>query len=306
LAEPINLEVLPRRVIDTVDRRALGAFQFMDAVTGLPIVVPARVEVRGATIGGVPVNAARHEHAIRILQNRRGVAVIFRAPFFDTYASTFDNPVAPAETAANPLRLRLAVVDAGPYYLPQEFQLDLPRAPDPDAPESVFLPQPVRLFRAPNAPVQDGWAVLRVLVTEAGTDPANALPGVLVRIFRSPRAVGDPPIGEGMTDWRGDITGEALVPIPGIQRFRPGDGENVIETDEAIVFEATRHDDFTGDPGQLPDVPALLAGTGTGLIRPPDLPPGSTLAILRPEPTNPPTPLRVQAGREYVVHLAIP
>jgi hypothetical protein len=306
VAEPINLELLPRRVIDTVDRRVLGAFQFVDAVTGLPVVVPARIEVRGAAIGGAPVDEARHEHAIRILQNRRGIAVIFRAPFFDAYTNAFENPVAPAETAANPLRLRLAVVDAGPYYLPQEFLLDLPRALDADAPNNVFEPQPVRLFRAPNAPVQDGWALLRLLATEAGTDPERPLPGVLVRVFRSPRGLNDVPIGEGMTDWRGDITGEALVPILGIQRFRPGDGENVIETDEAIVFEATRHSGFSGAAGQLPDVPALLAGTGAGLIRPPGTPPGSVLAILNPEPTNPPTPLRVQAGREYTVHLAMP
>jgi hypothetical protein len=303
LAQPINLELLPRRIIDTVDRRVLGAFQFVDAVTGLPVVVPAQIEVRGATIAGVPQHEARREHAIRIRQNRRGIAVIFRAPLFDTYASAFDDPVPlPVETATDPLRLRLAVVDAGPHYLPQEFHVDLPRALDFDAPDSVFHPQRVRLFRAPNAPVQDGWALLRVLVTSAG-NPAARLPGVLVRVVR---AEDNALIGEGMTDWRGDITGEALVPLPGIQRFRPGSGDDVIETDEAIAFELARHASFTGAAGQLPDVPALLAGTGTGLIHPPDLPPGSSVTVLRPAPSTPPTAMRVQAGREYSVHLAMP
>jgi hypothetical protein len=233
--------------------------------------------------------------------------VIVRAPFFDAYASTFDNPVAPPETVLHPLRLRLAIVDAGLHYLPRDFQIDLPRSLDPERPDSVLRPQPVPLFRAPNAPVQDGWALLRVLVTQTGTSsPEKRLPGVLVRVFRAPRADADGPIGEGMTDWRGDITGEALVPVLGILRFRPGDGDDVIETGQSIVFEATRHEGFTGAAGQLPDVPALLAGTGAGVIRPPAIPQGSALRVLRPEPTVPPAPLRVQPGREYTVHLAMP
>ena len=290
----MNLDLLPHRVIETADRRVMGALQFVDAVTRLPVVIPARLEVRGATIAGAPVDAGRQENAIRILQNRRGVAVIFRAPFFDTYAGTFDNPSSPPETQPNPLRLLLAVTDAGPYYLPQAFHVDLPRSLDPEAPDSVFQPQNVGLFRAPNAPAQNGWALLRVRVTEAGVNPPNPLPGVLVRVFRAPRGVADAPIGAGMTDWRGDIRGEALVPLIGIQRFRPGSGANVIETDQAIAFEAMRDGGFTGAAGQLPDGPSIAAAT-----------PAAPLEILRPE-TTPTTPMRVEAGREYVVHLAMP
>lgn len=299
----MNLAVLPHRRIETVDRRVLGAVQFVDAVTGLPIVVPDTVEVRGATVEGAPVDVALHEHAVRLRQNRGGLVVIFSAPFFDTYASTLDDPFPPPQTVADPLRLRLAVTDAGPSYLPQEFLVDLPRTLDPDAADSVFQPQRVGLFRAPNAPVQDGWAVLRVRVTAAGVTPVNPLPGVLLRVFRSPRGVGDRPIGAGMTEWRGDVRGEALVPVADIQRFRPGAGARVIETDQAIELEATRHSGFTGAAAQLPDVPALAAGTGAGLIRPPSQPLNSLLEIVRP--TTPP-PIRVQAGREYVVHLAMP
>jgi len=69
---------------------------------------------------------ATGEHAVRLRQNRSGLFVVFSAPFFDSYTSSFEDPVAPPETAANPLRLRLAVADAGPYYLPQEFVFDLP------------------------------------------------------------------------------------------------------------------------------------------------------------------------------------
>ena len=298
----MNLALLPRRRIESADRRVLGAVQFVDAVTGLPVVFPARLDVRRAEIGGAPVDVALHEHAIRLRQNRTGLVVIFSAPFFEAYTNTFDAPTAPPETAVNPLRLRLAVEDAGTSYLPQEFFVDLPRALDPDAPDAVFNPQRVGLFRTPNASVQGGWAVLRVRVTAAGPGAAP-LPGVLVRVFRAPRAVDDVPIGVGMTEWRGGIAGEALVPVTDIQRFRPGAGASVIETDQAIEIEATRHTGFTGAAGTLPLVPALIAGTGAGLIRPPGQPAGSSLEILHPAA---PPPLRVQAGREYVVHLAMP
>jgi len=299
----MNLERLPHRHIESVDRRVLGAFECVDAVTRLPIASPATVEVRGATIAGTPVEVALPEHAVRIRQNRGGRFVIFAAPFFDTYTSTLDNPTAPPETLVDPLRLHLAVTDAGPHYLPQEFHYDLPRALDPDAANSVFRPEPVALFRAPSAPVQDGWTLLRVAVTQAGVAPPNPLPGVLLLVFRSPRGVADLPIGMGMTEWRGGVRGEALVPVAGIERFRPGSGAAVIETDQAIEFEATRHSGFTGAAGQLPDVPALAAATGAGLIRPPGQPPASQLEIVRPAATP---PIRVQAGREYVVHLAMP
>jgi hypothetical protein len=134
---------------------------------------------------------------------------------------------------------------------------------------------------------------LRVRVTEAGVDPPNPLPGVLVRVFRSPRGAADAPIGIGMTDWRGGIRGEALVPLIGIERFRPGSGATVIETDQAIEFEAARDTGFTAAVDQLPNALSIAAAAA------------APVQILRPD-TTPATPMRVEAGREYVVHLAMP
>jgi hypothetical protein len=295
----VNLELLPRRPIETVDRRVLGAFQFVDAVTSLPVVVAGAVDVRGATVGGTPIDVGLHGHAVQLRQNRAGLFVVFSAPLFAAYTSAADDPVPPPELAADPLRLRLALTDAGRYYLPQEFVLDLPRALDPGAPDAVFRPLRVELFRSPGAPAQHGWALLRVLVTEAGVVPPRRLPGVLIRVFRSPRGTADRPIGVGMTEWRGGVAGEALVPVADLQRFRPGSGPTVIERDQAIEFEVSRHSGFDGAAGQLPDVPALLAGTGDGLIRPA----ASQISIVRPAT---PPPFRVQAGREFVVQLAMP
>ena len=297
----MNFASLPLNVVETVDRRVLGAFRFVDSVTRLPIAAPAKLEMRGGILTGMPGKPVLQVDTVRILQNRRGIHVIFRAPLFDAYADAFENPQPPAETENGPLRLRLAVTEIAEPYLPQEFEFDLPRSLDPKVSGSVFNPFDVALFRAPNAPVQDGWAVLRVAITRTGASPADPLPGVLLRVFRSPRSDEDSPIGAGMTDWRERRRGEALVALSGIQRFRPGSGNNVIETDQAIDFEATRDSEFTGAVGQFPNVSRLIAGTGDKLIRPPNQPPVSELKIVRPT-----GPVRVRAGQEDVVSLSMP
>jgi hypothetical protein len=305
----MNLALRPRRVIDTTDRRVLGAFQFVDALLGTPLVLPATIEPRGMTVSGAPGEVPLSADMLRIRSNRHGVHVVFAAPFFGAYTTAFASPTAPPEA---PLALRIAVAEVGPHYLPQEFDLILPRALDPAAPASVFEPQRISLVRAPSAPVHDGWAVLRVRVTQRRGSTRVSLPGVLVRVFRP--GAPDRPIGVGMTDWRGAVTGEALVPVIGIQRFRPGGGPSVIETSQEIELEATRDDAFTGAPGQLPNVARLMAGTG--LIRRRDRPPGSGLDIVLPgevlppppppvPPPPPPEPMRVQAGRERTVHLGM-
>jgi hypothetical protein len=302
----MNLALQPRRVIETADRRVLGAFQLSDAVTGLPIGVPAAIEARRAfiTVAGGPEEIALPDGAVRIVQSRGGAYVLFRAPFFDAYTSSFGVPaVAPV------MSLRVSVSDAGPHYLPQEFQFDLPRPLDPDTAGSVFEPQDVGLLRAPGASAQDGWAVLRVSVRLAGPGAAVPLPGVLVRVFRSPRAAQDRPMGVGMTEWRGAVRGEALVPVPGVQRFRPGAGSAPIETEQPIELEATRDTGFTGSGGSLPDVPRLASG-GAGVIRHIDRGAGAQLAVVvRPDERpagEPDSPIHVRAGREYVVHVTMP
>lgn len=285
----MNLARRPLRDVETVDRRVLGAFRFVDAVTGVAVAVPPGVSVLRMQVAGTPGEIPLAKGAVRLVENRRGMHVIFGAPFFDAYTRTFLDPQPPAETAAGPLRLIVSLADAGPQYLPQEFRLELPRALDPAAADSVLRPIDVGLFRSPAAPVLDGWAVLRVQVTEAGTNPAVALPGVLIRVFRTTPGAPDVLVGEGMTEWRGGVRGEALVPLAGIRRFRPGAGVNVVETDQPIAFEAVRDPGFTGSAGQLPDIARIRAAAPAGIFE-----------IVRPPP-----PVRVQAGREYTVHLAM-
>ena len=299
-----NLAVLPVQIIETADRRVLGAFRLVDVVTGLPIGVAASIEVPTATItvGGAPQEIALPDSAVRIVQNRSAF-VLFRAPFFDDYAAAFDAPPTPPA-----VRLHVRVSDAGPAYLPQRFDVDLPRPLDPAVAGSVFEPQAVAMLRTPGAPAPEGTAVLRVNVRQAGPG-GPALGGVLVRVFRSPRGADDRPLGAGMTEWRGAVRGEGLVGLIGIERFRPGAGETPIETFQPIEFEVTRDTAFTGAIGQLPDASRLLAGTGAGIARLVDQPPGPLVVTVRPDerPTAPPTlPVHARAGREYVVQITVP
>mgnify|MGYP006196693431 CR=1 FL=1 len=298
----MNLAVRPLRVIESVDRRILGAFQLVDAVTGIPIDVPAAVEAQHMVVAGQPGDVRLPQRAVRILRNRGGRYVVLAAPFFDTYAATFDNPPVPEQAAAGPLGLRIAVTDPGNHHLPRDFRLNLPRSLDPSRPDSVFEPLPVPLFRAPGAPAQDGWAVLRVRVTRAGTNPPVPLPGVLIAVFRRPRGGDDEPLGLGMTEWRGAVRGEALVALSGLTRFRPGAGNNVVERDHPISFEATRDNAFDGAAGRMPGIDRLVAGTGAGVVRVSDRPPDPLLQIVQPAEL----PVRVEAGREHVIHLAMP
>jgi hypothetical protein len=292
------------RVVEQVDRRVLGAFQFVDAVTRLPVAVAAKVEVRRAELvnAATGIEVSLQAASVQIRQTKSAFHAILRAPFFDPYAASFIDPQNPPETLERRLRLNLAVTNAGAHYLPQQFQFDLPCALDRTASDSVFRPRAVNLFRAPGAPVLGGWSVLRVRVTQLNT--GLPLSAVLVRVFRGPRGTNDLPIGQGMSEWRGDLRGEALVAVAGIPRFRPGASSAVFETEQAIHFEATRDTDFGGDVDQLPDLGMMTAGAAPTIIsrrsdRADGLPP-------LPLAVQPPSPLNIRAGRELAIHMTMP
>jgi hypothetical protein len=284
------------RVVEHVDRRILGVFQLVDATTELPIVTPARIEVRGASLGsGAEIPFA--EGTIEMGQTRSGFWAIKRAPFFDEYAATFENPPTPPELQNDALRLRIAVVNARPHYLPQEFRFDLPRDL---VNRDIFRPVRVPLFRAPSAPVQDGWAILRVRVESAQHDPLGA---VLVRVLRDGASANALPIGQGMSEWRDRLSGEALVAVPNIARFRAReeDGGEVITRVQEIQFEIVRDPVFSAAQNQFPDAARLVAGTANGLIKlRSDSAPGPALGVTRP------LPVEISAGQELTVGLTTP
>jgi hypothetical protein len=111
------------RVVEHVDRRVLGAFQFVDAVTRLPVTVAAKVGVRRAALvnGAADTGVPLHEGSVQIRQTQSAFHTILRAPFFDAYAVSFLDPQNPPETLNRRLRLRLAVTNAGPHTCRRSF-----------------------------------------------------------------------------------------------------------------------------------------------------------------------------------------
>ena len=303
------------REVEHEDRRVLGAFRLVDHVSGTPIATTSSIQAIDAAIidvapPGPPAIVSQvplGPRAVDIRQNRRGWYVVFRAPLFDTYTRQFDQPSNPAELQLTQrLRLRLALTDVGPNHLPRFFFFTLPRSLVPDAEGNVFTPHVVELFRAPAASVLDGWAVLRVSAQQEGTQAA--LGGVLIRVFPRPRDPADPPLGVGMTEWRDERThGEAIVPIPGLQRFLPGAGASVFETTHGIEIEATRDTNFPNpadnlaNKEELPDVEALISGAGDTIIRRSPPPANPALTIIRLS-----GPLSIAAGEERSVTLELP
>ena len=127
------------------------------------------------------------------------------------------------------------------------------------------------------------------------------MPGVLVRVFASPRAENDLPIGRGITEWRGGPTGEALVAAADLPRFRPasGPGNDVFATTQPVELEATRDPGFTGGGNELPDPADLIAGTAPSIRRRTD----GAAPLLSIDPAK---PLELQASRETAVRIAMP
>ncbi len=296
----MTLAAATSRVVEHIDRRMPGAFRLIDAVTQLPVVVPAQIEVREASLagGGAPAHVPLSERSVQIRRSASGSYAISSAPFFDDYSTTFQDPSDPPETPPGThLLLRIAIVDAGPWYLPQEFSLALPRALDHANAENVFEPVEAPLFRSPGAGVSDGWSVLRVSVEKSET--GEPLPGVLVRVFKNPRAATDAPIGWGMSEWRGHLRGEALVAVADLPRFRPGNGENVFETTQEIQLEGTRAANFGILPNELPEVAPLVSGTAAGIIR------QRSDSAIKPLLVAPALPLALRAGEEKSVRLTM-
>jgi hypothetical protein len=134
---------------------------------------------------------------------------------------------------------------------------------------------------------------------EQTNNAAVLLPGVLIEVFRRPRAQNDAPIGRGLTEWRSRTRGEALVAIGGLRRFRVG-GNGALVNSESIELETARDPAFTGAIGSSPDVDAIADRNNASIFRPPARPQNSTIT------TFPAQPLDLRPGQEQTVRIQMP
>jgi hypothetical protein len=210
-------------VNESVDRRILGAFVCVDAISG------------NAVANSIPVTTQQWT----LKANRSGVYVIFDGPGFDLLTTQF----LPAGTWPSPVSFEVTLQDPSRRYLPRRANVraplkvpTIPPAPagsstNPAAiaalqdPTSVFDPQQVPLYPAPSAPVGPNWAVIHASVTRSGTTPAQGLPWAVLQVTRnSDNAV--------LATGQADASGEALLAVLGlsVQPSTSGTGPVTVST----------------------------------------------------------------------------
>ena len=208
-----------------IQRRVLGAVQFVDATAGLRIADPLQVQAAGATL----------------VRNRTGLFVITQAAGLEEHSETFEQ--APSTPALGSVSVALTVSDPSRQYLTRRCTILLPRDPDPaNATQSTSLFQPidVALYPSPAADIASGWAVIRASVTQQ--DKSTPLSGALIRVLR---ATNSERLALGLTDGRG----EALVSVAGIPvttwSTEPG---AVIVTELDVTIQTVFDKAATGPP----------------------------------------------------------
>lgn len=255
-------------MIETVDRRVLGAFICTDAITGSS-VVPA-----------IPVTAPQW----MVKPNHSGAYVIFDGPGFDPQTNDF----IPSGVWPPPKSFEVTLQDPALRYLPRRANVKAPLAaptipPVPAKPAGVFAPQQVPLYPSPNAPVNPNWAVIHASVTRAGTSPAKPLPWAILQLLRdSDHAV----LATGQTA----LNGEALLAVIGltVQANSSSGGPVTVST---VAATATAYFD-----------PAIL-GQPDGWVPNPDDILGN---LSNPALKSSSQPIKLSAGQELSMSFNLP
>ena len=225
---------------DVLERRILGAFRMVSAVTATSIESDFAVDAG----------------ALDVWRNRSGIYVVRDAPGMHalTLQSEPDMASIPAQQ-----QFELKVSDRSQRYLPRRFKLTLPRkiAP-PSDPESVMKAVPVALYPGGAAPVALTWAMLRVSVVKSGAAQRVGLPWSIVQVKQ--KSDGNV-LKTGMSDARG----EALIAVVGLPvRAAGGNGGALMTSDVDVEVTAFFDPENLNQPADfVPDPDELLAKLAT-------------------------------------------
>jgi hypothetical protein len=149
---------------ESADRRVLGGFVLIDAITGLSVLDPLAVTSTTLRLG---VNGA-------------GVYAIFDAPGYTANTNQF-SPVPVQWPPPAVAGFEVTVKDSSLRYLPRRARVQAPQGLT-----DVFTPQQISLYASPSAVLDPNWAVVRASVT--GTADTG-LPWAIVRAIRSDNSV---------------------------------------------------------------------------------------------------------------------
>ena len=204
------------RPIENVDRRVLGAFVCVDAITGNS-VVPA-----------IPVTAPDWT----VKANRSGIYVIFNGPGFDSETGDF---IPSGTWPPIPATLEVSLQDPSLRYLPRRVKVKAPQPvpvypPVPTPPTGVFAPQQVHVYPSPAGVIGSNWATIHASVTLHGANPIKGLPWALLQVVQDSNSA---ILATGQTD----LNGEALLAVVGltVQANTGGGGPVTISTVAATV-----------------------------------------------------------------------
>jgi hypothetical protein len=195
--------MMTTRSFEWVDRRALAAIRFVDAVTGAP------------ADGRVTLAAA----GLSIVRKRSGDIVVLAAPGLEEHRVSFTAP--PATPALGSVSTAIDARPTSPAYAARRFALQLPRDPDPahrGNPDSLFNAARVELLPSPAYPPSGQAAALRVCVRRA--DDERRIASALVRLR--------PSAGLSSTRALTDAAGEALLVVRGVPMASPGPGATTV------------------------------------------------------------------------------
>lgn len=225
--------------IENVDRRILGAFVCIDAITGNS-VVPA-----------IPVIAAQWT----VTPNHSGIYVIFDGPGFDKLTGEF---IPSGSWPTTPTPFEVSLQDPSLRYLPRRANVNAPLAvpaypPIPAPPTGVFAPQQVPVYPSPAAVIGSNWAAIHVSVVAEGTTPPQGLPWAVVQVVQSSD---DTVLATSQTD----ANGEALLAVVGltVQANTGGTGPVTVSTVAAKVTAYFDPTTLTQPAGWIPNPDDIL------------------------------------------------
>lgn len=182
-------------MIESVDRRVLGGFVCVDAITGTTVIPPIRAT----------------SDQWRLRANRSGVYAIMDGPGLSNLTTQFlPHGAWPAAVAHDVL-----LIDPNRRYLTRRAKVTAPAhvptiPPDPVKPAGVFVPQAVAVYPSPSSPVGSNWTTIHASVVRQGTNPPVGLASAVLLVTRnSDHAV----LATGQTD----ANGEALLAVLGLK-----------------------------------------------------------------------------------------
>jgi hypothetical protein len=244
--------------LENLDRRVLGAFICVDAITGDSVVQP------------LPVSAGQWT----VRPNRSGIYVIFNGPGFSPLTTQF-TPSVPMPARVS---FEVTLQDPNRRYLPRRANVLAPMTvpvigpspggavPNPAVtaalanPAAVFDPQQVTLYPQPSAATGPNWSTVRASVTDTSTLPVG-LPWAVLQVVRQSD-------GTVLATGQTDANGEALLAVVGLtlQTSTSGVGPVTVSTVAATVNVYFDPSVLTQPPGWVPNPDDILGNLSNAAL----------------------------------------